>query len=243
MKAVYIEEQGGIEKLIYGERPEPKVGPGEVLVKIRATALNHLDIYARAGLNGVSVGGFPRILGSDIAGEVVELGKGITQARNGDRVIVENSIKCGVCKYCSMSRDELCTNPKGLGVTVDGGYAEYVKVPASIVHDIPHWMPFDEGAAIGLVYHTAWHCLITRAQLKPGEDILITAAGSGVGSAAIQLAKRIGARVITTAGTDEKLEKARELGADEVINYVKEERYSDKVKALTEGEGVDMVLD
>jgi len=243
VKAVYIEEYGGIDKLVYGDRPEPTVGPGEALIRVRAAALNHLDLFARAGLNAVSVDGFPRILGCDISGEVALVGDGVGGVAEGDRVLVDYIIRCNECKYCLMGRDELCANPRNIGVNLDGGYAEYAKVPQDYVHVIPDWLSFDEAAAIGVVGRSVWRCLITRAQLKPGEDILITAAGSGVGSAAIQLAKRIGARVITTAGTDEKLEKARELGADEAINYVKDERYSDRVKALTEGEGVDVVLD
>lgn len=243
MKAVYINEQGGLETLIYGDRPDPVPGPGEVLVRVRASALNHLDIFARTGQNQVSTRGFPRILGCDMAGEVAGLGPGVTQFSEGQRVLVDYDVKCGTCHYCSIGRDELCRRRTRLGVDADGGYAQYCKVPATNVYPIPDWMSYEEAAAIPLVFHTAWHCLITRANLQPGEDVLINAAGSGVGSAAIQVATQTGARVIVTAGSDEKLEKARELGAAEGINYNKEPNFSRRVKELTGGLGVDLVFD
>ncbi|MEE9199716.1 MAG: zinc-binding dehydrogenase [Dehalococcoidia bacterium] len=243
MKATYINQQGDVDVLTYGELPEPSAGAGEVLVRVRATALNHLDIFARSGRNRVVIDRFPHILGSDIAGEVAEVGPGVQGLGKGERVLMDYSIRCGVCDRCLAGHDELCTDSRSIGVDIDGGYAQYVSVPATNVHPIPDSPPFEEAAAIPLVFKTVWSCLITRCQLKPGEDVLVMAAGSGVGSAAIRLAKIMGARVITTASTDEKLAKARALGADETINYAAEPNYSKKVRELTDGKGVDLIFD
>lgn len=243
MKATYIDEQGDIEVLTYGELPEPAVGPDDLLIRVNASALNHLDVFARAGRNGVKIDRFPHVLGCDLAGEVAEVGSNVDGFSTGDRVLVDYTIRCGKCPACQSGRDEFCTNSETIGVTVNGGYAEYVSVPAVNAHTFPDSLPFDEAAAIPLVYKTVWHCLMTRCDMKPGEDVLIMAAGSGVGSAAIRFCKTMGARVITTASTEEKLAKARELGADETINYVEEPKFSRKVRELTNGKGADLVFD
>ena len=243
VKAIYINQQGDLDVLIYGELPDPSPGAGEVLVRVRATALNHLDVYTRAGRNGVIIDRFPHVLGSDISGEVAELGPGVEGFETGEKVLLNSIINCGTCRECKSGSDQFCTRAAQLGITVDGGYAQYVSVRADSVHTFPSWLNFEEAASIPLVYQTVWHCLITRGQLKPGEDVLIMAAGSGVGSAAIHLAKIMGARVITTASSEEKLAKAKELGANEVINYTTEPKYSDKVRMITEGKGVDIILD
>ncbi|MFQ5873963.1 MAG: zinc-binding dehydrogenase [Dehalococcoidia bacterium] len=243
MKATYINEQGDVNVLTYGELPEPKLGSGDVLVRVRTTALNHLDVFARAGRNGVIIDRFPHILGSDMAGEIAEVGPGVEGFKGGERVLVDYTIRCGVCDQCQAGHDEFCADSETIGVSVDGGYAQYASIPATNVHIIPDWLSFEEAAAIPLVYKTAWHGLVSRVGLKPGEDVLVMAAGSGVGSAAIRLAKLMGARVITTASTDEKLAKAKELGADETINYVSEPKYSGKVRELTNSKGVDLIFD
>jgi NADPH:quinone reductase-like Zn-dependent oxidoreductase len=241
MKAIYIAEPGGPEKLIFGDRPEPDVGAGEVLLRVRASAVNHADLALRAGRS--ATGGLPRILGLDMAGEIARLGPGVTGWREGDRVVVENRVKCGVCTPCVQGRDEYCERQKRLGGELDGGHAQYCTVPAANLQRIPAAMGFEEAATFPLAGHTAWHCLIERVQLQPWEDVLIQAVGSGVGSFGLLMAKGIGARVIATAGSDWKLEKAKELGADEVINYTTTPKFSQRVKELTDGRGVDVVFD
>ena len=242
MKAAYIEEFGGPEKLIYGDRPEPEPGPSEILLRMHASALNRLDIGLRSGNSRYS-GGLPRILGCDIAGEVAHLGTGVDGFSVGDRVIVDNRVKCGQCPPCRAGQDQLCRRQNRIGVDYDGGFAQYCVVPSINTHKIADWLTWEEAGAISLAYHTAWHCLMVRAQLRPWDTILIQAAGSGVGSAGIKIARLVGARVITTAGSEEKLVKARELGADEAINYHTTPSFSQRVKELTNGEGVDVVLD
>jgi len=241
MKAVYIAEPGGPEKLIFGDRPDPEAGPGEVLVRVRGSAVNHADLAIRAGRS--ATGGLPRILGLDIAGEVARLGPGVTGWKEGDRVVVENRVKCGACTPCVQGRDEFCERQKRLGGELDGGHAQYCKVPAANLQRIPDRMGFEEAATFPLAGHTAWHCLVERVQLQPWEDILIQAVGSGVGSFGLLMAKGIGARAIVTAGSDWKLGKAKELGADEMINYTTTPKFSQRVKELTDGRGVDVVFD
>jgi len=241
MKAVYIVQPGGPENLIYGDRPDPQAGPGEVVVRVGGTALNHADLSIRAGRS--STGGLPRILGLDMAGEVAALGPGVTGWRESDRVVVENRVKCGTCTPCVLGRDEFCERQKRLGGELDGGHAQYCKVPAVNLQRIPDGMTFEEAATLPLAGHTAWHCLIERVQLQPWEDVLIQAVGSGVGSFGLAIAKGIGARVIATAGSDWKLEKAKTLGADDVINYTTTPKFSQRVKELTNGRGVDVVFD
>jgi NADPH:quinone reductase-like Zn-dependent oxidoreductase len=241
MKAVYIAETGGPDKLIYGDRPDPHAGPGEVVVRVRGTAVNHADLGIRSGRS--ATGGLPRILGLDMAGEIATLGPGVTGWKAGDRVTVENRVKCGACTPCVQGRDEFCERQKRLGGELDGGHAQYCAVPAANLQRIPDWMGFEEAATLPLAGHTAWHCLIERVRLQPWEDVLIHAVGSGVGSFGVLMAKGIGARIIGTAGSDWKLQKARELGAHHVINYTTTPKFSQHVKELTDGRGVDVVFD
>lgn len=242
MKAVYINEHGGTDKLVYGEVPEPEVGPGEILLRIGASALNHLDLNLREGRT--YNGPLPRIMGCDIAGEVVGVSPAAsTNLQINDRVILNNRVTCRGCPQCAMGNDQWCPNQKRLGVDLDGGHAEYVTAPAVNAHVIPDDMEFTEAASLPIAAHTAWHCLVTQAQIRPWDDVLVQAAGSGVGSMAIQIAKMVGARVITTAGSEWKLETARHWGADEVINYRETPRFSERVKEITDGEGVDLVFD
>lgn len=243
MKATYIQEQGDVDVLTYGELPDPEPGPREVVVRVRASALNHLDIFARSGGNAVSTGGFPRVLGCDMAGEIAAVGPGVERWKGGERVVVDYVVKCETCRYCTIGLHELCERSIRLGVDADGGYAQYIKAPAVNCHAIADRLSFEEAASIPLVYHTAWHCLVTRAQLRSGESLLVVAAGSGVGSAAIQVARHLGARVLATAGSDEKIARAKELGADDGVNYNTDPAFSGRIREMSGGKGVDVVLD
>ena len=243
MKATYFTEAGGPEVLTFGDLPEPAIGPGEALVRVHATALNHLDVWRRAGQRGTtSEKKEPFILGCDIAGEVADVGADVAGLKAGDHVFLNPGITCGTCRYCLSSRDNMCPSYTMIGAAVNGGYAQYVKAPRENVHVIPESISWEAAAAIPLTVLTAWHMLMTVAKLQPGETVLIQAVGSGVGSAALQVAKLIGARTIVTASTDAKLEKGKKLGADETINYTNED-FAQRVKALTDGEGADVVFD
>jgi NADPH:quinone reductase-like Zn-dependent oxidoreductase len=213
MKAVYVERVGPPEVLIYGELPEPQPGPNDVLIRVRATSLNRLDVFMREGSHGTSITP-PQILGRDIAGEVVQVGNAVQGFQPGDRVVASGS----------------------------GSYAEYALAPATRTFQLPESCSFDAGGALPTAGLTAYQMLINRARVRPGEDVLVMAAGSGVGSYAVQIAKAVGARVIATAGTDDKLQKAREIGADEVINHYTEDMVA-RVRALTAGQGVDVIVE
>src|SRR5271157_2502606 len=241
MHAVRFYEHGDIEVLKYEEAPEPKIQPNEVLVKVKACALNHLDLWLRQGVGDWTLQ-LPHILGSDISGEVAEVGSQVKRVKAGERVLLCPGISCGQCEMCFKGLDSACRSYTLLGVLVDGGYAEYVKSPEVNVIPIPGDLSFDEAAAVPLVFITAWHMLFTRARLQPGEDVLVVGAGSGVGSAAIQIAKLVGARVIAVAGTDAKLEKARALGADAGINHQKQS-IAEEVARLTDKRGVDVIVE
>jgi NADPH:quinone reductase-like Zn-dependent oxidoreductase len=241
MKAVVFSEHGGPEVLRYTEVAEPRIGPTEVLVRVRACALNHLDLWVRRGLPGITIP-LPHIPGSDIAGEVARAGELVTHVKVGQRVLLAPGLSCGVCAACSAGNDNQCRRYTMFGYMVDGGCAEFVKSPGANVIPIPGDLSFEEAAAVPLVFLTAWHMLIGRAHLQPGEDVLVLGAGSGVGSAAIQLAKLLGARVMATAGGEEKLQKAKELGADHVIHHGKH-NIAEEVKHLTDRRGVDVVLE
>ncbi len=241
MKAVRFHEHGGLDVLEYEDAPEPKILPTEVLVRVKACALNHLDLWLRMGMGSWELP-MPHIVGSDISGEVAEVGSLVTRAKPGDRVLLCPGIGCGQCEACWKGLDSACRSYTLFGVMVDGGYAEYVRSPEANVIPIPGDLSFDEAAAVPLVFITAWHMLVTRAQLKPGEDVLVIGAGSGVGSAALQIAKLFGARVIAVAGTDRKLEKAKALGADEGINHARQS-IAAEVKRLTDKRGVDVIVE
>ena len=244
MKAVYIEAHGGTEVLTYGERPEPVLEPHEVKVRVRATALNRLDLYTRAGVRGMKRE-FPPplVLGSDGAGDVVTVGDEVRHVQVGQRVVLNPLITCGQCRRCHAGEDHLCPSPRMLGSAVDGTYAEYVKAPAANVHPLAQHVSYEQAAAVPTAFLAAWSILVRRAQLKPWETALVLSASAGVGIAGIQIAKNVvGARVIATTSTEEKAAKAKELGADEVINYTQED-IPKRVKELTGGEGVDLVVD
>ena len=241
MRAAFFEKHGGPEVLQYGDFKDPVAGAGDVVVQVRACALNHLDIWARQGLPGVSMP-MPHILGSDVAGEILETGSGAKRFKKGDRVIVSpgqlpfNEIK----DYDS--RDSYSPNFHILGLQTQGGYAEKVVVPEHWVLPMSQKYSFEEWASSPLAALTAYHMLVTRANVRRGETVLVHAAGSGIGSMAIQLAKHLGAKVFTTVGDEKKVSRAKKLGADEVILY-KVEDFSDKARSLTGGRGVDVVFE
>jgi NADPH:quinone reductase-like Zn-dependent oxidoreductase len=241
VKAIIFRQHGGPEVLEFTDVPEPKIRANEVLVEVKACALNHLDIFVRAGLPGIEIP-LPHILGSDVAGVVREVGELVTWVEPGDEVMVQPGVSCGHCDACLRGQDNLCREYDMIGYRRDGGYAELVAVPAVNIIPKPATLSWEEAAALPLVTVTAWHMLITRANVQPGEDVLVQAAGSGVGSIAIQVAKLRGARVITTASSDEKLAKARDLGADETINYTRDD-WPKEVKRLTGRKGVDVVVE
>lgn len=241
MKATIFQQHGGPEVFEYAEVPPPEIKQNEVLIEVKACALNHLDIFVRKGMPGITIP-LPHILGNDIAGVVREAGSLVTWTRPGDEVIVQPGVSCGHCVECLRGQDNLCREYDIIGYRRNGGYADLVAVPGVNVIPKPAELSWEESAALPLVTLTAWHMLVTRANVQPGEDVLIHAAGSGVGSIAIQIAKLRGARVITTAGSDEKLLRARELGADEVINYTNDE-WPREVKRLTDRKGVDVVFE
>jgi NADPH:quinone reductase-like Zn-dependent oxidoreductase len=236
-----MRSHGGPEVLKLEDLPDGVAGPGMVLVRVKAVALNHLDIWVRQGWPGLQLG-FPHILGSDVAGVVEAVGPGVTGVRAGDEVLLNPGLSCGRCRECLSGRDTLCRGYAILGEHVPGGYAEQVAVPAQNVLSKPKGLSFEEAACVPLVFLTAWHALVARAEVKAGETILVHAGGSGVGSAAIQIAKLLGARVLTTTGTDAKCEKALKLGADHAINYEKED-FLAAVKKLTERRGADVVFE
>ena len=218
MKAVRIRQHGGPEVLTYEDAPEPKIRADEVLLKVKACALNHLDLHVRGGLPGLTLD-MPHILGSDAAGEVVEVGGVCGTTKPGDRVLLAPGVSCRRCQECVSGRDNFCRAYHLFGYLRPGVNAEYIAVPEVNAIPIPGDLTFEEAAAVPLAFLTAWHMLVGVAKIKMGEDVLVIGASSGVGSAAVQIAKLYRCRVIATAGGEAKLEKARELGADEVIDH------------------------
>ena len=239
MKAVRIHQFGGPEVLTYEEVPDPQPRKDQVLIRVRACALNHLDLWVRQGLPGVNL---PHILGSDIAGEIAEVGEYITDLKPGQRVLLAPMHFCNRCPKCVAGLQNQCQQFTVLGNTVDGGNCELMAVPAVNVIPIPDSLDFNQAASVPLVFVTAWHMLTGRASIRPGQTVLVLGANSGVGIAAIQLAKLFHARVITTAGDDRKMERARELGADFVINHY-QQKIAQEVRTITKGEGVDIVIE
>jgi NADPH:quinone reductase-like Zn-dependent oxidoreductase len=241
MKALAFDEHGGLEKLKYRDVPEPEIGDGDVLVKVRACALNHLDLFVREGLPGLKLP-LPFWSGCDIAGEVVQVGAGVQGVAVRDRVAVNPNLTCGRCEFCIRGEDSLCISYGILGEHTYGGLAEYVKVDGRNVLKLPDHVQYEDAAAFILVNMTAWRMLVTQARLRPGEDLLIIGVGGGVSSTAVQIGKLCGARVWVTSSSDDKLARARELGADECINYARED-WVKVVGQKTGRRGVDVVLE
>lgn len=237
MKAVRFHEHGSADVLRYEDAPEPEVRYGDVLVRVRACALNHLDIWNRRGVVSLPL---PHIPGADVAGEVVEAST--REIPVGRRVLLQPGLSCGRCQACLDGRDNECPRYDVLGTQSQGGYAELVSVPLQNVVPIPDTIGYVEAAAFPLTFLTAWHMLVTRARVRPGEDVLVIGAGSGVGQAAIQIAWLHGARVFATAGSDEKLARARALGAYEAINHHTQDVVRE-IRRFTDDRGVDVVIE
>ncbi|MDH3523009.1 MAG: zinc-binding dehydrogenase [Acidobacteriota bacterium] len=242
MRAFRISRHGGPEALEWTELPTPEPGPTEVRVRVRACALNRLDLWVRDGVPGHQFP-LPLVPGSEIAGEIDAVGAGAGDHEIGTPVLLAPGVSCGHCDRCIGAEDMLCESYGILGEHRDGGYAEYVVAPARNVLPLPAGLSFAQAAALPLVFMTAWHMLVTRARLRPLEDVLVHAAGSGVSSAGLQIAKLLGARhVIATAGSDAKLEKATRLGATHTVNY-REHDFVAAVREITGRKGVEVVFD
>lgn len=241
MKAALFRRHGGPEVLELAEVPAPVAGPGEVLVRVKAAALNHLDLWVRDGWEGLQLP-LPHIGGSDIAGTVESLGAGVQGWQGGERVAVNPSLSCGRCDQCGIGEDSLCKEYRILGEHTAGGFAELVKVPAANLVRIPPGFKFETAAAAPLASMTAWRAIVTRGRLRAGETLLVIGGGGGVATFAIQIGKLCGARVIATTGSDDKAKRLRELGADEVVNY-KTEDWGKRVWQLTGKRGADLVFD
>ena len=252
MKAVIFRRHGGPEVLEEADLPEPPLGSDQLLVRVKACAVNHLDVWIRQGIPAYRVQ-LPHISGCDVAGIVERIGAGVTDVDIGDRVVLAPGISCGACAPCRAGEDNLCvsfairgagpgSSSANTGAGADGGYAELARASARDAVPLPPGLSFEEGAAFPLVFLTAWHMLVGRAKLAAGETVLVHAAGSGVGHAAIQVAKYLKATVYATVGSDAKIPKAAALGADAVINYQREP-FEERIKTMTQGRGVDVVVE
>ncbi|MCX7895053.1 MAG: zinc-binding dehydrogenase [Thermoanaerobaculum sp.] len=241
MRALYFEEHGGLEQLRLGERPDPKAGEGEVLIRLQAAALNHLDLFVLRGLPGVPIP-LPHIGGADGAGVVVEVGPGVQTPKVGDEVVFNPGIWCGACEFCRKGEHSLCVKYGIIGEHSDGTFAELVKVKAEACFPKPSHLSWEEAAAFPLTFLTAWRMLFTRAKLQAGETVLIHGIGGGVAQAATILARHAEAAVIVTSSDDAKLERAKELGAQITINYSREDVVR-RVREITGKKGVDVVVE
>jgi NADPH:quinone reductase-like Zn-dependent oxidoreductase len=242
LKAIRIHAHGGVDQLRFEDAPDLKVtAPRDVIVKLETAALNHIDIWVRKGATGMQIL-MPHIVGADGAGVVVDVGSEVRAVKTGDKVCLYSFTGCGECEFCLSDRDFMCIRVRSLGERLDGTYAEYVKVVPENCFPVPAYMSFDEAAAFPLVFVTLWRMLVTNARLQPGESLLIVGIGGGVASAALQVAKRMGARVVVTSSSDEKLARANALGADFGINHRRKD-IAEEVQKLTDGRGVDVVLD
>ncbi len=243
MRAVVIHENGGPERLTFHDDwPVPAIGPGEVLVRVRFCALNYLDIFVREGMPGEPVG-LPFISGSDIAGDVVAVGDGVTAPAAGAAVVLNPSWGCGACEYCLDGEPMVCIDGHMLGEGDQGGLAEYVTIPAANCIPIPAGVTYEQAAALPVAWGTAWRMMVHRAKVRPGDDVLVLAAAGGVGLACVQIARLCGARVFAAASSDQKLARVKALGADAVINYQADPDWDRTVRAMTGKRGVDVVAD
>lgn len=241
MKAIRIHEHGGTDRILIDDIHAPVLKPDEAVIRIAATSVNHLDLWVRGGMSNLRLP-LPMVLGSDGAGTVAEVGSEIFDLKPGDRVLISPGKACGKCDKCLSGHDNLCHEYKILGEHCDGTDAELVAARRDNIIKLPDDVPFEDAAASSLVFITAYQMLVEKARVQPMEDVLVMGASSGIGTSAIQIAKLFDARVIAVAGSEEKLEKARALGADEGINY-NSERISDAVRRLTDKRGVDVVFE
>jgi NADPH:quinone reductase-like Zn-dependent oxidoreductase len=242
MKVAQFHKFGGPEVLVHEEAPRPAPKPGEALVRVRAVGINHVDLDHRAGTSRIPLT-FPHILGREFAGEVANLNGDAQGFKEGDRVWITCRIPCRKCELCLAGRDNLCVREGYFGLDIPGGYAEYVTVPIANLNALPSHVRFEDAAAAQIAFGTAWHVLINRGFLQAGQTVLIQAVGSGIGSAAVQVAKLAGAAaIIATASSEKKLEQAKALGATHLINYSKE-NFAEKVMAFTGGRGVDVIME
>ncbi len=242
MKAVTFTRFGGPEVLEYGDRPEPAIAPDEALVRVRACGINHLDLWVRAGLPGLDPE-MPHVLGNDVVGEIAAVGAAVNDLAVGAKTFVLPTLSCGVCPACMEGGDNVCRAYDVLGRRRNGGYAEYVSVPAANCLPYPERLSWEQAAAMPLVFLTAWHMLVGRANVRPGEDVLVMGGGSGVGTAAIQIARLLGARtVIATASGADKAERCRALGAHATIDHAAED-VAKRVRELTGRKGAEVVFE
>ncbi len=241
MRAIVFDRFGGPEVLEPRTVPDPVPRADEALIAVKACGVNHLDLWVRAGLRGLDIE-MPHILGNDVVGVIERVGEAVRHVRAGDKVLVLPTLSCGVCPACFAGDDNLCREYDVLGRRRNGGYAEKVAVPGVNCVPCPDNLDWPQAAAVPLVFLTAWHMLVGRAAVRPGEDVLVIGAGSGVGSAAVQIARLHGARVIATAGSAAKLERARALGAHETIDHATED-IAARVRALTARKGADVVIE
>jgi NADPH:quinone reductase-like Zn-dependent oxidoreductase len=242
MKALAFHEFGGPDKLKYEDVPDPTIPPNEVLVRVRACALNHLDLFVREGIPALKTP-LPFWTGCDIAGEVAQVGAEVQDVAVGTRVAVNPNLTCGRCEFCRQGEDSLCVRYGILGEHARGGLAEYVAVRADNVLPLPAAVSFEEAASFVLTNMTAWRMVVTQGQVRPGQDVLIIGVGGGVSSTAVQIARLCGARVIVTSSDDAKLDKARALGAEVGINYKKSPDWARQVFEATGKRGVDVVIE
>ena len=241
MKAAFFKEHGGAEKILYDDYRDPVPGPDEVVVRVRACALNHVDMLLLDG-RFPPPEGLPHVNGCEVTGTVETTGSAVKGLAQGQRVIVFPGFACGGCEYCLRGERTVCVRYGYIGAHKDGGYAELVKAPAQNILPLPEAIAFEAGAALPMAMLTSWHALIAKAELKPGQTVLVQAAGSGVGSAAIQIARLTGARVIATVGSDDKIEFAKALGAERVVNY-RTQDFVEETKKWTDKRGVDVVVE
>jgi len=241
MKAVVFDRFGGPEVLELRDVPDPVCAPDEVVVRVRACAINHLDLWVRMGLRGLDLA-MPHVLGNDVVGEAAEVGSAVRHVKPGERILVNPMLSCGTCAMCLRGDDNQCRSYDVLGRMRNGGYAEKVSVPGINCLAYPENLPWEQAAAVPLVFLTAWHMLVARAGVRAGEIVLVIGAGSGVGSAAIQIARMLGARVIATAGSAAKLERAKSLGAHEVVDHSRDD-IAAQVRALTAKKGADVIVE
>lgn len=242
MRALVASQYGGPEVLELRDVPVPEVEPGTVLVRVHAAALNNADISVRKGVFA-EIRPAPIVLGVEGAGEIAAVGEGVDQSRVGQRVVLLPMVTCETCETCRAGQDSRCPSLLMLGEQLDGTYAEYVRVPVRNAIPAPEGLSYAELAASMIAFMTAWHMLVVRGELQEGETILVSGAGSGVGSAAVQLAKALGARVIATTSSEEKAARLRDIGADEVIDYKQRPAFNEAVLELTGGRGVDLAHD